>query len=44
MIVIDASAVLETLLRTSAADLIDRWLFESGEALHAPHLIDIEVT
>ena len=43
MIVIDASAALETLLRTSAADSTDWWLFESGEALHAPHLIDVEV-
>lgn len=43
MIVIDASAVLETLLRTPAAAAVDEWLFEAGEALHAPHLIDVEV-
>ena len=43
MIVIDASAVLETLLRTPAGAAIDGRLFDSGETLHAPHLIDIEV-
>jgi predicted nucleic acid-binding protein len=43
LIVIDASAVLEVLLRTPAAGLIEARLFESGETLHAPHLIDVEV-
>ena len=43
MIVIDASAVLEVLLRTPVASAIERRLFGPGEALHAPHLIDIEV-
>lgn len=43
MIVVDASAVLEVLLRTPAASAIERRLFAAGEALHAPHLIDIEV-
>lgn len=43
MIVVDASAVLETLLRTPAAAAVDRWLFDSGHTLHAPHLLDIEV-
>lgn len=43
MIVVDASAVLEVLLRTQAARPIETRLFESRETLHAPHLIDVEV-
>jgi predicted nucleic acid-binding protein len=44
VIVVDASAVLEVLLRTPVASAIERRLFAPGEALHAPHLIDIEIT
>ena len=43
MIVVDASAILEVLLRTPPAPAIEERLFERGEALHAPHLIDLEV-
>lgn len=42
MIVVDASAVLEVLLRTGAADAVEARLF-GGETLHAPHLLDLEV-
>lgn len=42
MIVVDASAVVEVLLRTDAAAAIEARLF-SGETLHAPHLLDLEV-
>ena len=44
MIVVDASALVETLLRTPAADAIEMRLFGARETLHAPHLLDIEVT
>jgi predicted nucleic acid-binding protein len=44
VIVVDASAVLEVLLRTPVAEAVEARLFESGETLHAPHLIDVEVT
>lgn len=43
MIVVDASAALEVLLRTPAAAGVERWLFAPGQTLHAPHLIDVEV-
>ena len=43
MIVTDASAVIELLLRTKAGDAIGACLFAEGEPLHAPHLIDLEV-
>ena len=43
MIVIDASAMLEVLLRTPSADRVEARLFDSGETIHAPHLLDIEV-
>jgi hypothetical protein len=43
MIVVDASAVLEALLRTPAASAIERRLFEPSQTLHAPHLLDVEV-
>lgn len=42
MIVVDASALLEVLLQTDAAAAIETRLF-SGETLHAPHLLDLEV-
>jgi predicted nucleic acid-binding protein len=42
VIVVDASAVLELLLRTPAAAAVERQLFAEGETLHAPHLIDVE--
>jgi predicted nucleic acid-binding protein len=43
MIVVDASAVIEALLRTPAAAAVDARLFEPGETLLAPHLLDVEV-
>ena len=43
MIVVDASAILEALLRTPAAAAVERRLFDPGQTLHAPHLLDVEV-
>ena len=43
MIVVDASAVLEILLNTSAAPRIAEHVFAPAETLHAPHLLDLEV-
>ncbi|MGA7807083.1 type II toxin-antitoxin system VapC family toxin [Bradyrhizobium sp.] len=43
MIVVDASALLEALLRTPAARAVEERLFEPRQTLHAPHLLDIEV-
>lgn len=43
MIVVDASAVLEVLLQTSNTPAVEKRLYEAGQTLHAPHLIDIEV-
>ena len=43
MIVVDASALLEAVLRMPAADAVDERLFAPRETLHAPHLIDVEV-
>jgi predicted nucleic acid-binding protein len=43
MIVVDASALLEALLRTPAAEAVERWLFDARQTLHAPHLLDVEV-
>jgi predicted nucleic acid-binding protein len=43
VIVVDASAVLELLLNRPAAPALRRRLLHSGELLHAPHLIDVEV-
>jgi predicted nucleic acid-binding protein len=43
MIVVDASAVLETLLRTAKAEAVDDRLFNRSQTLHAPHLLDVEV-
>lgn len=43
MIVVDASALLEVLLRTPAAEAVERRLFNTSQTLHAPHLLDVEV-
>lgn len=43
MIVVDASAALEVLLRTPAAAAVEGRIFNPDETLHAPHLIDVEV-
>ncbi len=43
MIVLDASAVVEWLLLTTAGHRIADRLLASGETLHAPHLLDLEV-
>jgi predicted nucleic acid-binding protein len=43
VIVVDASALLEALLRTPAAAAVEEPLFDVRHSLHAPHLIDIEV-
>ncbi len=43
MIVVDASALLEVLLRTPRGSALEQRLFAGGESLHAPHLLDIEV-
>jgi predicted nucleic acid-binding protein len=44
LIVIDASAVLELLLRTDKGIKVQERALVTRESLHAPHLIDIEVT
>ena len=43
MIVLDASAAIEWLLRTPAGIAIDERVFSPYDTLHAPHLLDIEV-
>lgn len=43
MIVIDASAVLDLLLRTSVGDRVLQRIEAVGETLHSPHLLDPEV-
>ncbi|HWF00628.1 MAG TPA: type II toxin-antitoxin system VapC family toxin [Caulobacteraceae bacterium] len=43
MIVLDASVVVEMLLRPDACEPIFERLSRRGESLHAPHLLDVEV-
>jgi predicted nucleic acid-binding protein len=44
VIVIDASALLEVLLRTPVAQAVEARLFgQPRQTLHAPHLLDLEV-
>ena len=43
MIVVDASALLEAPLRTSAAQAVEDRLFAPRQTLRAPHLLDVEV-
>jgi predicted nucleic acid-binding protein len=44
LIVLDASAAVEWLLQTATGQSIERRIYSRGELLHAPHLIDLEVT
>lgn len=44
MIVVDASAILEVLLVTRAAQSIEDRIFATAVTLHAPHLLDLEIT
>jgi len=43
VIVVDASVVLEVLLGTAAGRRAEERLFDPDAALHAPHLMDVEV-
>lgn len=43
MIVLDASALVEVLLRTPATAVLTPRLRQPGETVHAPHLINLEV-
>ncbi len=43
MIVADASLVLELVLGSAVGAEFGDWLLANGPALHAPHLIDVEV-
>ena len=44
MIVLDASAAVDWLLQTSAGQSIENRIYSRHETLHAPHLLDLEVT
>lgn len=44
MIVLDASAAVDWLLQTPAGQRIESRIYTHSESLHAPHLLDIEVT
>lgn len=44
MIVVDASAALEVLLRTVGSAALEERIFDPRQTLHAPDLLDVEVT
>jgi predicted nucleic acid-binding protein len=44
VIVLDASAAIDWLLQTSEGQRIETRIYSRGESLHAPHLLDLEVT
>jgi predicted nucleic acid-binding protein len=43
LIVVDASAVLEVLLRSKRGARLEERLLTGGDSLHAPHLVDLEI-
>jgi len=43
VIVVDASTLIEFLLNTDVSARVAERLFDSGETLHAPHLLDLEI-
>jgi predicted nucleic acid-binding protein len=44
MIVLDASAAVEWLLQTPAGHRVEHRIYSRNETLHAPHVLDLEVT
>ena len=44
MIVLDASAAIDWLLQTPAGQRIEKRIYSRNETLHAPHILDLEVT
>jgi predicted nucleic acid-binding protein len=44
VIVLDASAALDWLLQASVGQRIEQRIYSDREFLHAPHLLDLEVT
>ena len=42
MIVLDASAVVDWLLQTSAGQSVEKRIYSRNETLYAPHLLDLE--
>jgi predicted nucleic acid-binding protein len=44
MIVLDASATVDWLLQTPAGQTIEKRIYSHNESLHAPELLDLEVT
>ena len=44
MIVLDASAAVDWLLQTPTGQSIEKRIYSRTETLHAPHLLDLEVT
>jgi len=44
VIVLDTSAAVDWLLQTSAGQRIEKRIYAHNESLHAPHLLDLEVT
>lgn len=44
MIVVDASALVAAGLQTPAAEAVRRHLFEPNQSLHAPRLLDVEIS
>jgi predicted nucleic acid-binding protein len=43
MIVLDASAALELLLRTKAGDVVRDRIMHANQSLHVPHVFDLEI-
>jgi predicted nucleic acid-binding protein len=44
VIVLDASSAVEWLLQSSTGRRIERRIYAHNESLHAPHLLDVEVS
>jgi predicted nucleic acid-binding protein len=44
VIVLDASAAVDWLVQTAATPRIERQIFSRNQSLHAPELLDLEVT
>jgi predicted nucleic acid-binding protein len=44
VIVLDASAAIDWLLQTPAGQQIEKSIYARTESLHAPHLLDVEIT
>jgi predicted nucleic acid-binding protein len=44
LIIVDASAVIDLLIQSAAGLLVEKRIYARPDSMHAPHILDLEVT